>query len=54
MDEELQWRKLELKRLRWKLQSGLYQCDPEVLPAAVDWLNGEISRIDNEKQLLAG
>lgn len=52
--DDLQWRKLELKRLRWRLLNGRCQCDPDVLPAALDWLNGEIERIENEKQLLAG
>ncbi|WP_172963973.1 hypothetical protein [Paenibacillus sp. Cedars] len=45
-------RRLELKLLRWKLVYGRIEVDPEVLPAALDWLDGEIASLENEKQLL--
>lgn len=46
-------RRLELKLLRWKLVYGRIEVNPEVLPAALDWLDGEIAALENEKQLLA-
>ncbi|MCM3041686.1 hypothetical protein M3201_18490 [Paenibacillus motobuensis] len=48
--DELIWRKFELMRLRWRLLNGRAQCDSEILPAALDWLNGQIASIEKEKQ----
>lgn len=41
-------RRLELKHLRWRLEVGRIEVDPEVLPAALCWINGEIAALENE------
>ncbi|MNJ62655.1 hypothetical protein D3C77_585040 [compost metagenome] len=46
-------RKFELMRMRWGIENGRIQCEPGVKPAALDWLNGEIAALGNEKQLPA-
>lgn len=38
-------RRLELRRLRWRLTNGRAACNPDVLPAALDWLDGEIAEL---------
>lgn len=42
---DLIWRKYELLRIRWRLITGRTYSDPEVLPAALDWIDGEIAEI---------
>lgn len=42
---DLQWRRYELLRMRWRLINGLTECDPFVFPAALDWLDGEIEAL---------
>lgn len=42
MDLNLVWRRLELLRLRWRLVNGRVYCDPEILPAALDWIDSEL------------
>ncbi|MCI1777154.1 MAG: hypothetical protein LKI04_24395 [Paenibacillus lautus] len=46
MNETL--RRLELKLIRWRLEVGRIEIDPEVLPAALDWIDGEIAALGNE------
>lgn len=48
---ELRWRKFELQRMRWRLVHRAH-ADPFVLPAALDWLDGEIAEM--EKAIQAG
>lgn len=52
-DQDLLIRKFDLMRMRWQLLNGRAECDPETLPAALDWLNGEIAALEKEKQPLA-
>ncbi|BCG57457.1 hypothetical protein [Paenibacillus sp. URB8-2] len=40
------WRRLELKRLKWQINNGRAKCNPEVTPAALDWLDGEIAELE--------
>lgn len=42
---ELLWRKFELQRMRWRLVNKV-EVDPFVLPAALDWLDGEVAQIE--------
>lgn len=42
-DCNLAWRRLELFRLRWRLLNGRVSCDPELLPAAIDWIDSELA-----------
>ncbi|SEU32559.1 hypothetical protein [Paenibacillus sp. NFR01] len=42
---DLLWYRLQLRRRRWQLQSGRVESHPEVLPAALDWLAGEIEQL---------
>lgn len=44
-DLNLAWRRLELLRIRWKLINGLAPCDPETLPAAVDWIDSQLAEM---------
>lgn len=48
---DLMWRKFELQRMRWRLVNRC-DADPFVLPAALDWLDGEIA--DMKKAIQAG
>jgi len=45
---ELRWRIYQLKRQRWQLLNRGYG-DPEVTPAAVDWLDGQIAEAEREE-----
>lgn len=36
-------RRCDLLLLRWRLQNGRVQCHPEVLPAALDWIESELA-----------
>lgn len=40
------WRRFELLRIRWNLTNGRIYCDPEVLPAALDWIDGELAGLE--------
>lgn len=42
---ELKYRKSKLQMFRWRLASRTAQADPFVVPAALDWLDGEIEAI---------
>ncbi|WP_157686451.1 hypothetical protein [Paenibacillus senegalimassiliensis] len=46
---EAQLRKFDLMRRRWQLLNGRATCDPELLPAALSWLDGEIAALNVEK-----
>lgn len=39
-------RRIDLLLLRWKLQNGRVQCHHEVLPAALDWIETELVRLE--------
>ena len=39
-------RRLNLKLYRWRLLNGRIACDPNVLSAALDWLDGEIAALE--------
>lgn len=43
---DLLWRKFELLRMRWRLTTGRVYSDPNVLPAALDWLDGQIAEME--------
>ncbi|MGG1878242.1 hypothetical protein ABDI30_11830 [Paenibacillus cisolokensis] len=47
-------RRLELKLIRWRIEVGRIKVDPEVLPAALDWVNGEIAALENENAAYTG
>ncbi|MEK4854825.1 hypothetical protein NST04_33655 [Paenibacillus sp. FSL H7-0756] len=40
------WRKFELMRMRWRITSGITQGEPEVLDAAVSWLDSKIAELE--------
>lgn len=40
--------RLELKRIRWKLENRQCGADNEVKQAALDWLNSEIAQLEGE------
>lgn len=42
-DLNLAWRRLELLRFRWQLLHGRVSCDPETLPAAIDWIDSQLA-----------
>lgn len=46
MELELLWRKFELLRLRWRITTGRTPGDPEVLAAAVCYLDNQIAEIE--------
>lgn len=46
MELELLWRKFELLRMRWRLTNGIVYSDPKVLPAALDWIDGQIAEME--------
>lgn len=46
MDLDLLIRKFELMRMRWGIANGRVKCHPDVKPAALDWLDGEIAAIE--------
>ncbi|SFE10918.1 hypothetical protein SAMN04487969_10198 [Paenibacillus algorifonticola] len=37
------WRRYDLQRMRWRLINYPHLAEPDVLPAALDWLDGEIA-----------
>ncbi|MGG1879097.1 hypothetical protein ABDI30_16210 [Paenibacillus cisolokensis] len=47
-------RRLELKLIRWRLEVGRIKVDPEVRPAALSWLDGEIAALENENAACTG
>lgn len=42
---ELEWERYDLLRMKWRLQNRA-EVDPFVLPAALDWLDGELLYIE--------
>lgn len=45
-DLEVIWRRFELLRFRWSLTNGRVKCDPETLPAALDWIDSELAVLE--------
>lgn len=43
MNLDLVWRRYELLRFRWQLTNGRTSCDPDTLPAALDWIESELA-----------
>lgn len=43
--QELKWERYDLLRMRWRLINRA-MVDPQVLPAALDWIDSEVARIE--------
>ena len=44
-EADLRWHKHQLLRTRWQLLNRA-EVDPHVLPAALDWIDGEVADIE--------
>lgn len=42
---EILKRRLELRLLRWKLSNGRIACDPDILPADLNWIEMELASL---------
>jgi hypothetical protein len=45
-EADLRWEKFLLQRDRWRVANDIIRCHPEVKPAELDRLDGEIASIE--------